>query len=89
MKTLCDKRKDAVNQRKHGISLGRAGEMDFTTALVTADDSQDYGETREVATGFLAGNLYVLTFVMIDENTLRAISLRKATPSERQTYAEH
>lgn len=80
--------KDIVNQREHGISLARAKDFDFSTADTDIDDSQNYGETRYVAIGFLDARLYVLVFTE-NEGTLRAISLRKAEPSERRTYAQH
>jgi uncharacterized DUF497 family protein len=79
--------KDKENRRKHGISLGRVIEFDFASALFFPDDSQDYGEEREIALGFLAGNLYVLVYVPISEKRLRAISLRKASAQESRIYA--
>ena len=70
-------RKNAVNRRKHGISLQRAENFDLTTALIFPEDSQDYGEIRYQAIGFLDARLYVLTFTEA-EDSIHAISLRKA-----------
>ena len=80
-------RKNAINSRKHGISLQRAEDFDLTTALIFPDDSQDYGELRYQAIGFLDAKLHVLTFTEAEE-TIRAISLRKAERSEEKIYAD-
>ena len=82
-------RKDALNRRDHGISLQRAEDFDFEAALEMDDDSQEYGEARLIAIGFIDANLYVLVYTLLDETTVRAISLRKAVASERTLYAEH
>ncbi len=52
-----DAAKDKANRRKHRISMQRVAEYDFDSAVIFPDDSQDYGEPREVAIGFLAGIL--------------------------------
>ena len=83
------KRKDAANIRKHGISLSRAAELDFNTALEFVDDSRDYGEERIIAVGFISDKLYVLVYTESGTDTIRAISLRKATSSERKLHAEN
>lgn len=43
---------------------------------------------RLFSLGFLKATLYALVWVAIDEDTFRAISLRKAEPSERKAYAQ-
>ncbi len=80
-------RKDAINRRKHGISLRRAEDFDLITALIFPEDSQDYGELRYQAIGFLDAKLHVLTFTEVDDS-IRAISLRKAEKSEEKIYAD-
>jgi uncharacterized DUF497 family protein len=82
-----DPKKDAINRCKHGISLARANEFDFDTAIVGIDDSQDYGETRFIAVGFLNARLFTLVFTE-DEGAIRAINLRESTWEEEQDYAE-
>ena len=83
-----DSAKDARNRRRHGISLQRAEAFHFDSAFVLLDDSQDYGETRYNAIGFLDARLFSLTFTMrADDTELRAISLRQATASECKIYA--
>jgi uncharacterized DUF497 family protein len=84
-----DSKKDRANKRKHGVSLNRAEDFDFEDALYSIDDREDYGETRFRAIGFLDAQLYTLVFVDEEEgNSLRAISLRKATKYEAKEYKE-
>ena len=80
-------RKNAINRKKHGTSLQRAEDFDLTTALIFPEDSQDYGEIRYQAIGFLDARLYVLTFTEA-EDSIHAISLRKAEKSEERIYAD-
>jgi uncharacterized DUF497 family protein len=83
-----DPRKDAANQRKHGISLSRADAFDFDAALFVFDDREAYGEIRIRAIGFLDARLYAFVFTQKGE-ALRAISLRKATRDEEKEYEEN
>lgn len=83
-----DPRKDAVNRRKHDISLSRAEDFDFETAIFVVDDREDYDEVRYRALGFLEARLYSLVFTQ-DGEDIRAISLRKATRHEAKEYEEN
>ena len=87
MAVVFDPHKDQSNLRKHGISLQRAEDFDFASAFYDVDDSQDYGEVRYNAIGWIAATLYTLSFTQQDSTT-RPISLRKATRHERELYAE-
>jgi uncharacterized DUF497 family protein len=80
-----DPAKNATNKRKHRISLARAQDFDFAAAIYTVDDREDYGEIRYRALSFLDARLYSLVFVL-DGETIRAISLRKATRYEEKEY---
>ena len=53
------------------------------------DDREDYGEERYVGLGLLDGRVVVVIFTQPDDNTVRVISLRKATYYERQQYGEY
>jgi len=88
MEVTFDPAKDAENVRKHGISLKRAEDFDEDTALFEVDDSQDYGEERWNAIGWLDATLYFLTYTLEGE-IVRAISLRTTTAQERKRYAEN
>ncbi len=80
-------RKNAENIRKHGISLQRAEDFDMDSAFIDHDDSQDYGEVRYRAVGWLDAALYTMIFTFTD-GVFRAISLRQASNREREFYAE-
>lgn len=88
MEVEFDPAKEAINRRKHGISLARATKFDFDRCLYIVDDSQDYGEVRLIAIGFLGEALHTLVFSPRGEEAIRAISLRKSTAAERDRYAE-
>ncbi len=81
-----DTKKDAVNKKKHRVSLSRAMDFDFEAALFVVDDRVDYGEIRIRAFGFLDGRLHSLVFAQ-NGDEIRAISLRKATRHEEKEFA--
>lgn len=83
-----DPKKDAINRKKHGISLAQAEKLDRGTAVVVVDDREDYGEVRYRALGFMEARLYSLVFTLHGED-IRAISLRKATRHEAKEYEEN
>ena len=85
MKVTFDSAKNKINIKKHGISLQRTEDFDFVTAFYDVDDSQDYGEVRYNAIGWLDTLLHTLTFTQ-DGEAIHAISLRKATRQEQKTY---
>ncbi len=87
MAVTFDPAKDKINRAKHGISLKRAEEFDFRSAFYDVDDSQDYGEVRYNAIGWLNASLHALTFTQRGDE-IRAISLRKTTNQEQTTYDE-
>lgn len=62
MNITYDVKKNTLNSTKHGISLGRALEFDFDTALVKQDERYDYKEKRYQAIGYLGNRLHVLIF---------------------------
>jgi uncharacterized DUF497 family protein len=83
-----DAAKDVENRRKHGISLQRAEDFDFDSAFFDQDDSQDYGEDRWTAIGWLDAMIYTL-ILTFQPTSIRAISLRRSTEAERKLYAEY
>jgi uncharacterized DUF497 family protein len=88
MEVTFDPAKDTINRSKHGISLARAEDFDFDTPLYIVDDSQNYGEIRIIAIGFLGAKLHVLVFSPRGEDAIRAIMLRKADKREMRKYDE-
>ncbi|MEO6923794.1 MAG: BrnT family toxin [Bryocella sp.] len=89
MKVTFHAEKNAINQSKHSISLVRAADFDFDAALYAVDDSHNYGEVRINALGFINAALHVLVFSPRGEDSIRAISLRRATKQEHRLYAEN
>ena len=83
-----DLEKDRYNQLKHhGLSLEKASELQWETAVFIQDQRQDYGEKRFIAWAYLDSRLYVVIFV--DRGIeRRIISLRKANYREVQRYAK-
>jgi hypothetical protein len=83
-----DNAKNVANIAKHGVDMGNAIDFDFETAKTSPDTRQNYGEDRIIALGSIAHRLHVLVFTMRGQ-TLRVISLRKATPGKgRHTMAK-
>lgn len=82
-----DPAKDALNLRKHGVSLALASELDWDAALVWLDERYAYGEMRMIALAPATGILYYVAFVD-RRRAQRIISLRKATRSEVKHYAK-
>jgi uncharacterized protein len=85
--TTWDEAKRRRNLQKHGVDLAIAERFDFVTAVIQEDDSETYGEQRQIAIGRIDDALYVYVYTLHGEED-HAISLRKATPRERRRYAE-
>lgn len=80
-----DENKRAANVAKHGVDFTAAAAFDFDTALILTDERSNYGETREIALGFIGTRLHVLVFTRRD-GAIRVIGLRKANSRERNRY---
>jgi len=78
-----DPSKDDVNRAKHGISLGRARDLDMLAVM--PDTRVDYGEARFRAWGIIDGAVYCLAFTTRGDR-VRAISLRRAHDKEVKRY---
>ncbi len=84
--TTWDERKRRANIAKHGVDLALAERFEWHDAVFEEDDSEKYGEQREVATGWIGATLYVYVYTMRDQDD-HAISLRKASAREARRYA--
>jgi len=80
-----DPSKDKENVAKHGISLGRAADMDLK--VVRPDERKDYGEVRYRGFGLIDGKAYSLAFT-IRSGSVRPISLRRAHRKEFERYVQ-
>lgn len=85
MEITFDPGKDKLNRGKHGISLSRAEDFEWDTAVSWPDQRFDYDELRMCAVGLIGVRLYFLVYKERDD-ALRIISLRKANAREEQRY---
>lgn len=81
-----DEGKNRTNIRKHGLHFADAAEMFGGPLFVQPDTRKDYGEPRWVGSGMIKGRLAFIAFTERPENTIRVISLRKASRAERKEY---
>ncbi len=88
MKADWDETKNKENIRKHGFDFADAAEIFDFPMLAQMDFRRDYGEFRVVAIGFLSQRVAVVVFVEGDDDTIRIISLRKASRHERKRFEE-
>lgn len=82
-----DSEKAASNLLNHGISFETACEAFFDPFLKVEDAGVDEDEQRDANIGMTVDwrSLYVV-FVMREDDIVRIISARKATPEERKRY---
>ncbi len=81
-----DDRKAEANQRKHGVSFALAESFPFETAIEAIDpESDEHGEEHYHALGKIDRTIYALVYTR-RRDKIRVISLRKATPREREVY---
>ena len=83
-----DSAKNVANQKKHGVSLSVAIELNWEAALVWVDDRYEYNETRMIALAPKTNILYYVAFVDRGE-ALRIISVRRANRREVKHYVEN
>jgi uncharacterized DUF497 family protein len=81
-----DENKNRQNIRKHGFNLADAEEMFGGVLLFSPDVRKDSGESRWVGIGTIRGRTAVVVFAERGPETIRVISLRKATRRERKQY---
>ena len=81
-----DEAKNRANIRKHGFDFADAEQLFSGILLVRADLRRDYGESRWVGIGTIRGRTAVVAFTQRGPETMRIISLRKATRHEREEY---
>jgi uncharacterized DUF497 family protein len=80
-----DEAKREENLRKHGIDFVGVEALFQGFTVTIEDDRLDYGEQRFVTFGIMEGR--VVTVVHTEQSdTIRIISIRKATKREEQSY---
>ncbi len=86
MKLEWDEPKNRANVRKHGLDFVDAVELFRSLLVVEPDLREDYGEQRWIGMGAIRGRTMHVVFTEPDSQTVRIISLRKATSRERKQY---
>ena len=82
-----DENKNSENIRKHGFDFADAWQVFENPLFVKLDDRADYGEDRWTGVGMMSnGVVIVLVFTEKGRETIRIISMRKATKNERTRY---
>lgn len=85
MRFTWDKRKCAVNLRKHGIDFAHAATI-FRGFTLTAEDVREpYGEQRFLTLGMLDRQVVSIAHTETSE-AIRIISIRKANRHETNYY---
>ncbi len=84
--------KAARNLREHRVSFDDGFTVlmqDESQLWQFLDQRQDYGEDRWIVVGPLPGYVHTLLHITWTErdDRIRLISVRRATPSERRSYA--
>ena len=88
MQFIFDPIKDELNVRKHGISLDQASVIFNHPNKITLRSVRE-GENRlvDITLVEIHGVVLVLVYVIRNEDTVRPISLRRASKAERTLYA--
>lgn len=83
-----DPQKAKSNFRKHKIHFADAESVFYDTMALTIEDQDSDGEKRFVTIGSDTTGRIVLVVYAYQGNSIRLISARKATSSERSYYEE-
>jgi uncharacterized protein len=78
--------KNRSNIRNHGFDFADAEEMFRGLLIVDPDTREDYGEKRWIGIGTIRGRTTHVVFTEPVPETVRIISLRKATRRENEQY---
>jgi uncharacterized protein len=81
-----DEKKNRHNISKHGFDFVDAEEMFRGILLAHPDMRKDYGERRWVGIGSTRGWIAMVAFAESVPETIRIISLRKASRRDRKEY---
>jgi uncharacterized protein len=80
-----DEIKRKSNIKKHGIDFIDAPMIFDSYTLTIRDDRYNYGEQRFITFGILEGRVVVVVHTE-NEESIRLISIRKATKYEEKNY---
>ena len=82
-----DENKRKSNIQKHGIDFKDAKRVFEGITITFQDNRFEYGEQRFITMGLLYEIVIVIAHTEIDE-TIRIISMRKATKNEQKLFFE-
>ncbi|MBX3268190.1 MAG: BrnT family toxin [Acidobacteria bacterium] len=85
MEFAWDENKRKANLRNHGIDFVGIEELFEGETVTILDDRFDYGEQRFVTFGTIEGRVVAVAHTETDD-TIRVISVRKATRNEETSY---
>ena len=86
MESNFDPKKNAINLRKHGVSLAEGDGVLHDPLALTMEDDSARGEQRFVSIGMNTfGQVMVVVYTHEGED-IRLISVRHAEPKERRSY---
>lgn len=88
MKYIWDRQKNETNVKKHELDFADAYKVFESPMLVDLDKREEYGKDRWIGVGLMENRVVVVVFTEPDEDTIRIISFRKATLSEREYYEQ-
>ena len=88
MKYIWDRQKNETNVKKHELDFADAYKVFESPMLVDLDKREEYGEDRWIGVGLMENRVVVVVFTEPDEDTIRIISFRKATLSEKENYEQ-
>lgn len=91
MEIESDDTKELANKRKHGLDFSFAPLVLGDELAVTVYDRHESGEDRWHTFGMVAGHLLLVVHTYPDpdnDQCVRVIGLREATPHERKRYEE-
>ena len=92
MRLAWDKRKNRANRAKHKVSFETAVSVFDDPYAISIQDRFVTGEERWQTLGLIEGTVVLLVAHLVEvegnEEIIRIISARKATPREREIYAQ-
>ena len=85
-----DLRKAAANLAKHGVAFAEAATVFIDPYAATyPDPDHSHGESRWITIGYSSGDrCLVVIHVDEEDETIRIVSTRRATPKERHAHSE-
>lgn len=91
MRITWDPIKGEANLRKHGVSFEEAQALFLSSEdyLEIYDEAHSESEDRFIAVGPIPRGLVLVVWTERDEDVIRIISARWATPAERDLYVSY